>query len=497
MQLRLNYFLFFSILCFFLSSKVFSASYYFNTLYKATGTSYTITSNSYTSIQSISGSSFQFYQAGSQFSGNDINGVLYYYNSSNVLQTIYGTISRRDKLPGNVVIGFNFLPSNASYTTYTGEAYIIVVPGKESNYNVGSNISTSSDSPLIDLNALLSTSNTISLTSAASTTDQRICLSSSIIDITYSTTGATGANFSGLPSGVNGIWVSDLVTISGTPTQTGQFTYTVSLTGGSNSGTQNGTIIVITAGSLTGDQTIALPGTTTTTFSTDGTTGGSWTSSNTSVATVGLSTGIVTGQSAGTSVITYSVSSGSTTCSSTRTVNVTGTLPVIWHSFTASKLNGSIILNWSTASEQNTKDFEVQYSTNATSWDVLGTVQAAGNSSATRNYSFTHQTPLKNSAYNYYRILQRDIDGKFSYSKIVSIIFNEPGPDMSVYPNPVSDVLTVYLSESKLVRLINAAGAIVWQSNLPAGRNQISVSQYSKGVYVLTAGGQSNRVIIQ
>ncbi len=53
------------------------------------------------------------------------------------------------------------------------------------------------------------------------------------------------------------------------------------------------------------------------------------------------------------------------------------------------------------------------------------------------------------------------------------------------------------MSESKLVQLINAAGAIVWQSYLPAGRNQISVSQYSKGVYVLTAGVQSYRVIIQ
>jgi hypothetical protein len=79
----------------------------------------------------------------------------------------------------------------------------------------------------------------------------------------------------------------------------------------------------------------------------------------------------------------------------------------------------------------------------------------------------------------------------------VSIIFNEPGADVSVYPNPVSDVLTVYMSESKLVRLINTAGAIVWQSYLPAGRNQIPVSQYSKGVYVLTAVGQSYRVIIQ
>jgi Secretion system C-terminal sorting domain len=183
---------------------------------------------------------------------------------------------------------------------------------------------------------------------------------------------------------------------------------------------------------------------------------------------------------------TYNVSSGGGV-----------TLPVTWETLSAQKQNSQVLIYWSTASEQNTKDFEVQYSTNTTNWDLLGTIQAAGNSNSTRNYSFTHQTPLKNNTYNYYRILQRDIDGKFSYSKIVSIIFNEPGPDMSVYPNPVSDVLTVYLSESKLVRLSNAAGAIVWQSNLPAGRNQISVSQYSKGVYVLTAGLQSYRVIIQ
>lgn len=172
-------------------------------------------------------------------------------------------------------------------------------------------------------------------------------------------------------------------------------------------------------------------------------------------------------------------------------------LPVTWLSFTAAKLQNGVQLNWSTASEVNTKDFVVEYSNNTQQWTPLGTVQASNNTTTVQNYSYYHANPLKNNTYNYYRILQRDLDGKFSYSKIVSIIFNEPGPDMSVYPNPVSDVLTVYLSESKLVRLSNAAGAIVWQSNLPAGRNQISVSQYSKGVYILTAGVQSYRVIIQ
>lgn len=54
---------------------------------------------------------------------------------------------------------------------------------------------------------------------------------------------------------------------------------------------------------------------------TDSTTGGSWTSGNTSVATVGTS-GIVTGVSAGTAVITYTIGSGCGTASATAVVTV-------------------------------------------------------------------------------------------------------------------------------------------------------------------------------
>lgn len=56
----------------------------------------------------------------------------------------------------------------------------------------------------------------------------------------------------------------------------------------------------------------------TTTLS-DATPGGIWTSSNTAVATVGTSSGVVTGMSAGTSTISYSVGSG---CFATRVVTV-------------------------------------------------------------------------------------------------------------------------------------------------------------------------------
>lgn len=172
-------------------------------------------------------------------------------------------------------------------------------------------------------------------------------------------------------------------------------------------------------------------------------------------------------------------------------------LPVTWETVSAEKQNGQSILRWSTASEQNTRDFVVQHSSNTTDWTSLTTIPAAGNSTTTRNYSYVHQNPLKGNNYNYYRILQRDLDDKFSYSKIVSIIFNEPGADLQVYPNPVQDQLTVFLAETQMVRLVNAAGATVWKGQLPAGRNTIPVHMFSKGVYVLTAGMQSQRVLIQ
>ncbi|HOM41666.1 MAG TPA: gliding motility-associated C-terminal domain-containing protein, partial [Bacteroidales bacterium] len=93
--------------------------------------------------------------------------------------------------------------------------------------------------------------NTITLTSAAGTDNQTVCVNTAITDITYSTTGATGATVTGLPAGVAGIWAADAVTISGTPSVTGIFNYTVTLTGGCGTVTATGTITVTTCCTIT------------------------------------------------------------------------------------------------------------------------------------------------------------------------------------------------------------------------------------------------------
>ena len=85
---------------------------------------------------------------------------------------------------------------------------------------------------------------TLSLTSANN--NQTVCINTPITDISYASVNATDVTVTGLPTGVNGSFDSgtNVFTISGTPTQSGTFAYTVSTVGGCNLVTLNGTIVV-------------------------------------------------------------------------------------------------------------------------------------------------------------------------------------------------------------------------------------------------------------
>lgn len=86
---------------------------------------------------------------------------------------------------------------------------------------------------------------TISLTSAAATNAQTVCVNTPITNITYNIGGGgTGATVSGLPSGVTGSYSAGVFTISGSPTVSGTFPYTVNTTGTCTQTSATGTIIV-------------------------------------------------------------------------------------------------------------------------------------------------------------------------------------------------------------------------------------------------------------
>ncbi|MDA9666532.1 hypothetical protein N9T48_00545, partial [bacterium] len=94
-------------------------------------------------------------------------------------------------------------------------------------------------------------------TAGTASSTPTLCVNTALTDITIATTGATGiANVTDLPAGVTASWSSDVITISGTPTATGTFNYTILLTGGCGSVNATGTITV------TGDNTAGTASTT-------------------------------------------------------------------------------------------------------------------------------------------------------------------------------------------------------------------------------------------
>jgi len=130
-------------------------------------------------------------------------------------------------------------PSSVTYTpaaNYSGTVSLLLTTNATGNCPAVSAVRTITVNP----NA------TITLTSAAATTTQTPCINTAITAITYSVGGgATGATVIGLPAGVNPSFSAGVLTISGTPTVAGPFSYTVTTTGGTcTPGTATGTINV-------------------------------------------------------------------------------------------------------------------------------------------------------------------------------------------------------------------------------------------------------------
>jgi hypothetical protein len=191
--------------------------------------------------------------------------------------------------------------------------------------------------------------------------------------------------------------------------------------------------------------------------------------------------------------LTYTGYSG--TFSPFAVMEATSTLPVSWLSFTAVRKEQTVQLQWQTATEQNTKDFVVQHSTGNSSWSNIGTVMAAGNSQSISNYGFTHLQPAEGS--NYYRLIQRDADGKQNISKTVQVQFTTTAR-MQVYPTPVTNgVLYVKLPADAVIRMYNSNGSLVLEQKGKAGLQQLQLSLLGKGSYYLRAGTETATILVQ
>ncbi|WP_373549928.1 beta strand repeat-containing protein [Haliscomenobacter sp.] len=144
--------------------------------------------------------------------------------------------------------------------------------------------------------------------------------------ITHTTTGATGiGTATGLPAGVTAAFGSNTITISGTPTASGTFNYTIPLTGGCGTVNATGTIVVNPLPSAPIVGTITQPTCTTPTGSVvlSGLPSGNWTLTRTpgNVTTTGNTTNTTISGLPVSSTYTFTVTN-SNTCTSPASADV-------------------------------------------------------------------------------------------------------------------------------------------------------------------------------
>ncbi len=182
------------------------------------------------------------------------------------------------------------------------------------------------------------------------------------------------------------------------------------------------------------------------------------------------------------------------------TLQTAATLPIVLKDITAKMLESGINLVWSTASETNNKFFSVQRSSNGANWLDIAKIDGRGTTSVESSYAYLDKNPLPGA--NYYRLAQHDMDGKVNHSTIAFAKFTLSTDELTVYPNPFVDQLTVNLNgySGKVfdTRLTNARGQVVFSGQFTAGDNgiEIKLNQAQKpGVYLLNVGGNGINLV--
>jgi hypothetical protein len=170
----------------------------------------------------------------------------------------------------------------------------------------------------------------------------------------------------------------------------------------------------------------------------------------------------------------------------------TSPLPIELLSFSGNCDGKATTLKWSTATETNNDFFTIERSIDGINYELLDTLDGAGNSLQILNYSFIDVTPFVGTSY--YRLKQTDFDGQFEYSEIIAVQCENEILEVKVYPNPVTNELTIEMpgnNESVNFEIINSMGAVIYNGSF-IQKTTIQTSGFAAGIYVIKFANANN-----
>lgn len=189
--------------------------------------------------------------------------------------------------------------------------------------------------------------------------------------------------------------------------------------------------------------------------------------------------------------VTGTVTYGATTV----TLNILTVLPLTLVDFSGNATDNKTALQWKTADEVNTAEFDIERSANGINYTTIGSVKAIGQGANT--YNAIDEEPIAGN--NFYRLKMKDLDGKFKASRVV-VVKHTVKDGLQLAPVPAIGYVTVQLKDqlqlNQRAQVYNSIGHLVTEVVLTNGV-RINMTGWPAGMYILKTNSVSYQFMKQ
>ena len=161
-----------------------------------------------------------------------------------------------------------------------------------------------------------------------------------------------------------------------------------------------------------------------------------------------------------------------------------GPLPVLISSFFAKRNGNAVVLNWTSESEINAKEFVIERNSGS-GFVAIGTV-AAQNRETGSSYTYTDNNNSSKTV-SQYRLKMFDKDASYKLSEIRPVKGTAAVSDFTVFPNPSmgnAKVSITDIAEATTVDVIDNAGRVLKTIELQ-NKNTVDINNLQKGIYLI------------
>jgi hypothetical protein len=150
----------------------------------------------------------------------------------------------------------------------------------------------------------------------------------------------------------------------------------------------------------------------------------------------------------------------------------------------ATNVGTSNKVDWKSVAEALGDKYELQHSTNGSTFRTIATINAKGESA-----SYTYYDKNAVQGVNYYRLKMTDVAGHSEFSKVVSATMGlSTASSVNVYPNPVSSTLTLAVNQvvgKASASVTDVTGKVVSTIAITDNATDINMSTFAPGVYFI------------